>query len=495
MCYSLIGEFPVLENLTASPELTSDHENSRPTLSDRCGRPRTSALQMDEANLFFDYIYSTSYDTTPKRYLTSFAITRDIFLNFFGDAEDDLDQHTTLLLPLNDFWQGQQDSIQIQEVEPRDEILDPQIGPISSGLPGPPGPPGPAGPQGPQGPQGPIGPSGPEGTPGPSGSQGPPGPQGPSGPEGPSGPQGPEGRRGSTAIQRRSRSPDGPRRARSRSPLSPRPTSPSGSSLANLETTVVPWIPSSPAPNWPVDESMEDAFTRSAATSAVPPFIFRQENQEETISFQDARRFLFRKRVTTKTQLFTTFFPEAHGRFRFRQADPKRPTSMVKALELPSDASILVRDNGKRLKLIAPTRVLEDARAQNLDTALVVSQGDTGDLIRRLEDSDESEEDLPHKAPSYFNTGMEVVKFNAKPIEIQIWDKVKWKIIERNVGYRDTEARIRHYMGKFEGLYPFDLEGRLLSVEECFEGAQNDYPPTVYLAHPEQSSSLFPIEL
>jgi hypothetical protein len=68
-------------------------------------------------------------------------------------------------------------------------------------------------------------------------------------------------------------------------------------------------------------------------------------------------------------------------------------------------------------------------------------------------------------------------------------------IAERKVGYGQTEERIRYYIDKYQGLHPFDFEGSLLSVEECFDGAQMDTHSTVYLARPEQARKLFPIEL
>lgn len=49
-------------------------------------------------------------------------------------------------------------------------------------------------------------------------------------------------------------------------------------------------------------------------------------------------------------------------------------------------------------------------------------------------------------------------------------------------------------MGKFVGFHPFDWEGRLLSAEESFKGAQNDEPLTLYLAPPQQKIKLFPID-
>lgn len=67
LIYEIIGDIPRVETVKGKPELTSDHENCRPDISDRCGRPRASALEADEGYLFIDYIYSTSYDTTLKR--------------------------------------------------------------------------------------------------------------------------------------------------------------------------------------------------------------------------------------------------------------------------------------------------------------------------------------------------------------------------------------------------------------------------------------------
>jgi hypothetical protein len=168
---------------------------------------------------------------------------------------------------------------------------------------------------------------------------------------------------------------------------------------------------------------------------------------------------------------------------------------MVKALQLPSEAPFLTRDRGKRLKLTAPTRLFEEARSQNLDTALVVSQQNAGELIRQFEGCDEPEEEFRRKIPHQIHTGMEMAKSNAKPILISIWDDGSWKIAQRNVTYGQTEEKLRYYMGKRNGLRPFDFEGRQMPVKECFDGAQNDCPPTVYLARQEEASALFPIEL
>ena len=70
----LLGDVPYVERRAVAPELTADHEGCGSNISDRCGRPRERSFQTDEENLFLKHIYSTSYSTRPKRYLTSFAI-------------------------------------------------------------------------------------------------------------------------------------------------------------------------------------------------------------------------------------------------------------------------------------------------------------------------------------------------------------------------------------------------------------------------------------
>jgi hypothetical protein len=50
-----------------------------------------STYRVDKSFLFFNYIYSTLYNMTLKRYLISFTITRDFFYSFFSIAKDDLD--------------------------------------------------------------------------------------------------------------------------------------------------------------------------------------------------------------------------------------------------------------------------------------------------------------------------------------------------------------------------------------------------------------------
>ncbi|KAH8586641.1 hypothetical protein B0O99DRAFT_695313 [Bisporella sp. PMI_857] len=111
LIYEIIGDIARVEAKTTSLELTSDHENRRSDISDKCSRPCLSVFQADECYLFFDSIYSTLYDTTPRRYFTSFAITRDFFQSFFGTAENDLDRQLFFrLLRDNNNWHREESS-------------------------------------------------------------------------------------------------------------------------------------------------------------------------------------------------------------------------------------------------------------------------------------------------------------------------------------------------------------------------------------------------
>jgi hypothetical protein len=233
--------------------------------------------------------------------------------------------------------------------------------------------------------------------------------------------------------------------------------------------------------------------------SAAPMFISGQEQliEDITISLQDASRFLFRRRIRTATKSFMVLSPAGRDRFRLREADSTDTVSMVNALQPPSEAPTLAlaSDQGKRLKLTAPTTILEEARAQKLDTALVVSRLSAGEVIRQLEDFEEPGEELRHKEPQPSLTVNEIVKRNGKPIQISIWDGSDWKTAARNVTYSQIVEKVRYYMYKVKGVRPYDWEGTRLAVEECFQGAQNDSPPTLYLCLPEQASSVFPANL
>jgi hypothetical protein len=91
-------------------------------------------------------------------------------------------------------------------------------------------------------------------------------------------------------------------------------------------------------------------------------------------------------------------------------------------------------------------------------------------------------------------TVSEIKQRNSKPIRIHIWDD-GWKIAEKNVTHSQTVEKVRYYMYKLKGVRPYDWEGTRLAVEECFDGAHRDSPPTLYLCLPEQASNVLPIEL
>ena len=500
LIYEIIGDIPRVETVKGKPELTSDHENCRPDIADRCGRPRASALEADEGYLFIDYIYSTSYDTTPKRYLTSFAITRDFFHSFFGTAEDDLDYHG-FRIPGGDPDGGREGRGRMQDIGGDTAADQPFELPPEAPLPSDATRAG-------EDLRTTLVPS--------------------------AAPQrrrlrSLERRRGISwrnrsaspatrprySERRRERSVSQSERRLRRDSRSPSvedtygaATSSAGllgastSSAGDMETSLVPRVPQ---PLTSPELFVEDTHSALVPSVPLPPatpslpenmFVFGQGLQNRTISIQEASRFLFRRRIRGKSRPFRVISPAGNGRFSISQADPTDPVSMVNALQLPSEVPFLTKEKGKRLKLTAPITILEEARSQRLDTALIVSQHSVRELIRRFEDCEGSEQELQHVDPHRVHTGMELVQYNAaKPIMISIWEDGEWKIEERNVTHNQTEERIRYFTSKYKSLRPYDFEGNSLSIEECFDAAQSDFPPTVYLSTPEQATSLFPIEL
>jgi len=429
LIYEIIGDIPRVETVKGKPELTSDHYNYRPDISDRCGRPRASALEADEGYLFIDHIYSTSYDTTPKRYLTSFAITRDFFHSFFGTAKDDLDQHG-FRIPGGDPDGGREGRARMQDIGGEDTTAD-QRPVLSAERPLP-------------------------------------------------SDRTRAGENLHTALvpsdipqRRRLRSLERRRgigwRSRSASPVTRSRYSarrrerlasyqserrlrrgshspsvedtyntaissvgllgPPSSSAREIETSLVPQVLQPLASPGLFVEDNHSALVPSAslplATLSLPEdmFVFGQGLQNRTISLQEASRFLFRRRIRGKSRPFRVISPAGNGRFSISQADPTDPVSMVNALQLPSEAPFLTKEKEKRLKLTAPTTILEEARSQRLDTALIVSQYSVRELIRRFEDCEGSEQELQHVDSHRVHTGMELVKYNAaKPIMISIWE-------------------------------------------------------------------------
>jgi hypothetical protein len=159
-------------------------------------------------------------------------------------------------------------------------------------------------------------------------------------------------------------------------------------------------------------------------SSATPLLIFGQERliEDITISLQDASRLIFRRQTRTAARSFMVLSLAGRDHFRVRKADPTDAVSMVNALQLQSEAPTITlavaSDQGKRIKLAAPTTILEEARAQKLDMALVVSRLDAGEVIRRLEDFEEPGQELRHKELQPSLTVNEIVKRNGRPSQI-----------------------------------------------------------------------------
>lgn len=71
-----------------APEISSDRDSCGSDLSLRCGRPFEQAFHNDVGRLYLRYLYKDYRDAQRKRYITSFAVKRDIFHAFFGSPLD-----------------------------------------------------------------------------------------------------------------------------------------------------------------------------------------------------------------------------------------------------------------------------------------------------------------------------------------------------------------------------------------------------------------------
>ena len=151
------------------------------------------------------------------------------------------------------------------------------------------------------------------------------------------------------------------------------PVSPVGSAQMSL----VPYVPPS-----------------SAVQPRSPTYTFGQQDEEEAISLAQASRFVFSKRRSVEEGTFAVLSPTENGRFRTRRADSRDKLCMTNALRLPSVSRFIARDNGKRLKLMAPTTILEEARSERLQAVIVVSQHSVQELIRRFENYEDPKENL-----------------------------------------------------------------------------------------------------
>jgi len=319
----LFSDVPYVKNELVAPVLTSDYEGCGSDISDRCGRPWERSFQADEESLFLEHIYSTSYSTVPKRYLTSFAVKRDFFRAFFGSEEDDLDQQPSFEAFQDDHRRYQEENVHMSdsETQPAGHHLSPTFDVPDAG-------------DDVVSDQGHDSGLNPDDTVGPIPSP-----------------------RGST-----------PSSAVLVSPVSP---------VESAQTSLVPYVPPS-----------------GAAQPQSPMYVFGQQGGEEAISLAQASRFVFSKLTSAKERTFAVLSPTGNGRFRKRHADSRDKLSMTAALRLPSVSRFIARDNGKRLKLMAPTTILEEARSKRLQAVIAVSQHSVQELIRRFENYEGPEEEL-----------------------------------------------------------------------------------------------------
>lgn len=315
----LLSDVPYLERVTVAPELTSDHDDCGSHISDRCGRPWEHSFQADEESLFLDHIYSNSYSTLPKRYLTSFAVKRDFFRAFFGSEEDDLDQHPSPGTSQENHTGHLKEDVNMSDskVQPASHRLSPLLDVPDAGEDVVPEQQGPDDGLDPDNAVGPM--------PSPAAS------------------------------------------------VSPAPVSPMGSTQTSLILRVPP----------------------SGADQPRPPMrLFGQQDGEAPVSLAQASRFLFSKRTSVKERTFAVLSPTANGSFRKRHADSRDTVSMITALRLPSKSRFIARDNGKRLKMTAPSTILEEARSERLQAVIAVSQHNVQEMIRRFENYEDPEEEL-----------------------------------------------------------------------------------------------------
>ncbi len=314
---------PYVKKELVAPVLTSDYEGCGSDISDRCGRPWERSFQADEESLFLEHIYSTSYSTSPKRYLTSFAVKRDFFRAFFGSEEDDLEQQPSFEAFQDGHRRYQEENVHMSdsETQPTGQHLSPTLDVPDTSEDVVPE-------------QDHHGGLNPNDTVGPIPS--------------------PRGSTTSSAVLV--------------SPVSP---------VGSAQTSLVPYVPPS-----------------GAAQPRSPMYAFGQQGGEEAISLAQASRFVFSKRRSVKEGAFAVLSPTGNGRFRKRRADSRDKLSMTAALRLPSASRFIARDNGKRLKLMAPTTILEEARSERLQAVIAVSQHNVQELIRRFEDYEDPEEEL-----------------------------------------------------------------------------------------------------
>lgn len=167
---------------------------------------------------------------------------------------------------------------------------------------------------------------------------------------------------------------------------------------------------------------------------------------------------------------------EGEKMFRVHQADPSDATSMAQALQPQTIASFITTDEGKRMRLTAFMTVLEEARTYRCDTAIVVDRNKATQVIRKFGD---------HIDSLFMN--IQLPKVDENPIRIMIRESNNWKTIDDDVSRETAATAVTYYMSTREDLHPYDWEGNPSSAESCFNDAQREFPPTIYLCTPNDA--------
>jgi hypothetical protein len=332
----LMSDVPYAERMKVVPELTSDHDGCGPDISDRCGRPYNRSLQADQESLFLDHVYLNSYSSIPKRYLTSFAVKRDFFYSFFGSEEDDLDPQPRLETPRDDIAMDEDKDEHTDEVLADREHTTPSEE-IDAGVVNP----------------------------------------------------------NEEEIQSVGQllSTSGNLSDTMEEEDHVTPSEEINAGVANPDEEEFQLAGQSLSTLGNLSDTKEEEEIQPQSSGVPPPMrVFNHQNHDAGVSLAEASRLLSKTWTGRRKQMFTVLSPLAGNRFRKRQADSRDNASMVAALELPSESRFMARDNNKRLKMTAPTAILNAARSEQLQTVLMVKQPNVQELIRRFEDHVEPEE-------------------------------------------------------------------------------------------------------
>ncbi len=329
----LIDDVSYVERMKVTSELTSDHDDCESNIFDRCDRSRDHSFQADEKSLFLNHIYSIFYSTLFKCYLTFFDIKRDFFHSFFDSEADDLNQRLHLERSQIGITKNQDVVTGNQDhvIKDQDEMMRDQNHVIKN--------------------------------------------------------QNEMIENQDQIIKNQNETTENQDHITKNEKISvdtlvlynaeTQLTSQSSLTLEEMSDTMKD----------NVDQEKEDQ-SRSSMRE------FKQQNQNDVISFTKISRLLFKTRMNKKKHLFTMLSLMIDNRFHKRQVDSLNKLSMITVLELSYESRFVTRDNDKRLKLTASTNILEDARSEKLQAMLKVRQLNVQKLIRQFENYEESEKKL-----------------------------------------------------------------------------------------------------